>query len=136
MDTVWAVLNDRFRIMSHYAEGVVKPLAKQEVRRADASARRLLRRARSVLCRDDGIVRERDRHDINAILASSPVLKTIYEKRLELNAVWAKRGGNAEDLLREFRDWCASAEETGIQALRDFVGELKSYSMPLRVATT
>ena len=136
MDTVWAALNDRFRIMSHYAEGVVKPLAKQEVRRADASARRLLRRARSVLCRDDGIVRERDRHDINAILASSPVLKTIYEKRLELNAVWAKRGGNGEDLLQAFRDWCASAEETGIQALRDFVGELKSYSMPMRVATT
>lgn len=136
MDTVWAALNDRFRIMSRYAESVVKPLAKQEVRRADASARRLLRRARSVLCRDDTIVRERDRHDINAIVESSPILKTIYEKRLELNAVWAKRSGNGDDLLKAFRDWCASAEETGIQALRDFVHELKSYSMPLRVATT
>ena len=62
------------------------------------------------------------------------MLKTIYEKRLELNAVWAKRGGNAEDLLKAFGDWCAAAEATGIQALRDFVHELKSYSMPLQAA--
>ena len=72
--------------------------------------------------------------DINAILASSPVLKTIYEKRLELNEVWAKRGGNGEDLLKAFGDWCTSAEATGIQALHDFVRELKSYSIPLKAA--
>ena len=42
--------------------------------------------AAAALCLDDGIVRGRDRHDINAILASGPALKTIYEKRLELNA--------------------------------------------------
>ena len=139
MDTVWAALNDRFRIMARYAESVVKPLAKQEVRRAAGAgrgARRLFRRARSVLCRDDGIVCERDRRDINDIVASSPILKTIYEKRLELNAVWAKRGGNGDDLLTAFHDWCVSAEETGIQALRDFVHELKSYSMPLKAAAT
>ena len=130
MDTVWAALNDRFRIMSRYAESVVKPLARQELRRTVGPARRLFRRARSVLCRDDGMVGERDRRDINAILASSPVLKTIYEKRLELNAVWAKRSGSGDDLLKAFGDWCHSAEATGIQALREFVRELKSYSMP------
>ena len=135
MDTVWAALNDRFRIMSRYAESVVKPLAKQEVRRADVSARRLLKRARSLLCREGVMVRERDRRDINAIVTSNAILKTIYEKRLELNAVWAKRGGNGDDLLKAFKDWCVSAEETGIQALGDFVQELKSYSMPSRAAT-
>ena len=135
MDTVWAALNDRFRIMAHYAETVVAPLAQQELRRADASARQLLKRAKSVLCREEIMVGERDRRDIKAILESSPVLKTIYEKRLELNAVWAKRGGNGEDLLKAFKDWCASAESTGIHALGEFVRELKSYTMPLRAAT-
>ena len=134
MDTVWGALNDRFRVMSRYAESVVGPLAKQEIRRAEGATRRLFRRAKNVLCREEMLVGERDRRDIKAILESSPKLRTIYEKRLELNAVWAKRGGSRDDLLNAFRDWCVAAEETGIQALRDFVAELKSYTMPLGTA--
>jgi len=135
MDTVWGALNDRFRVMSQYAESVVAPLARLEVRSADAATKRILRRAKSVLCREEMLVGERERRDIKAILESSPILKTIYEKRLELNAVWAKRGGSREDLLKAFKDWCVEAENTGIQALRDFVTELKSYTMPLGRAT-
>ena len=132
LDTVWGVLNDRFRVMARYAEHVVAPLAKQELARADASARQLLKRAGRVLCREEIMVGERERRDIKAIVESSPLLKTIYEKRLELNAVWAKRGGSSEDLLKALRDWCAAAESTGIAALGEFVRELKSYTMPLR----
>ena len=135
MDTVWAVLNDRFRVMARYAEQVVAPLAKQEQHRADASVRSLLKRAKKVLCREESNVRDRDRHDIKAITQSSPLLRVIYEKRVELSAIWAKRGGNGEDLLQAFRDWCTEAENTGIQALGDFVRELKSYTMPLRQAS-
>ena len=136
MDTVWAVLNDRFRVMARYAENVVAPLAKQELHRADASARSLFRRAKSVLCREEIMVGDSERRDIKAILESSPVLKVIYEKRLELNAVWAKRGGNRDDLLKAFKEWCVEAENTGIQALGDFVRELKSYTVPLRNAAS
>ena len=135
MDTVWAALNDRFRIMARYAEQVVAPLAKQELHRADASARGLLKRAKNVLCREEIMVGDRERRDIKAIVESSPLLRVIYEKRLELNAVWAKRGGNSEDLLKAFHDWCVAAENTGIQVLSDFVRELKSYTMPLRPAS-
>ena len=66
--------------------------------------------------------------DIKAILESSPALKTIYEMRLELSAVWAKRGGSGEDLLGAFKAWCVAAEDTGIHALGEFVRDLKSYS--------
>ena len=128
MDTVWAVLNDRFRVMARYAERVVGPLAKQESRAASSSGRRLLRRAKRVLCREEAMVRDRDRRDIKAILESSPALKTIYEMRLELSAVWAKRGGSGEDLLGAFKAWCVAAEDTGIHALGEFARDLKSYS--------
>ena len=43
---------------------------------------------------------------------------------------WAKRGGNAEELLAALKQWCLDAEETGIQALKDFVAELRTYTMP------
>ena len=62
------------------------------------------------------------------------MLKTIYEKRLELSAMWTKRSGSRDDLLCAFKEWCAAAENTGIQALGDSARELKSYTMPLRTA--
>lgn len=130
MDTVWAVLNDRFRIMAHYAENVVKPLAEHELRRAGDARRHLWRRAKGVLCREDKWVDERERRDIHAIIESSSVMRTIYEKRLELTALWAKRGGSGEELLNAFRQWCNEAEASGIQALRDFALYLKSHTVP------
>jgi hypothetical protein len=32
--------------------------------------------------------------------------------------------------LGDFKQWCVDAEATGIQALRDFVTDLKSYTVP------
>ena len=129
MDTTWAVMNDRFRIMARYAEEVVAPLIKQECRRADAGTRRLLRRSKPVLCRHTTLVDERQRSRIEQVLDASPRLATIYEKRLELVAVWSKRG-RGEDLLTAFAQWCSEAEATGIQVLSDFVEDLKSYTVP------
>jgi hypothetical protein len=116
--------------MARYAEQVVAPLVEQEAGRCDAAARKLFRRAKSVLTRDEKLVDAAGRAQIEALTGLSPVLKVIYEKRRELQRVWAKRGGDAEAMLAEFRQWCHDAEATGIQALRDFVEELRSYTVP------
>ena len=132
MDTAWAVLNDRFRVMSRYAEEVVAPLVKQERKHADALTRRLLKRAKSILCRHDTLVNEQERRHITEVVGASPLLKTIYEKRLELAQLWSEKG-RGTDLLEALRKWCAEAEETGIQVLGDFVRDLKSYTVPTPV---
>jgi fatty-acid desaturase len=130
LDTTWAVLNDRFRVMANYAERVVAPVVEQESSRLGGAARSALRRAKSLLVREESLVDDAGREQISALVGMSPVIKVIYEKRRELQAVWAKRGGDAETLLREFRQWCHDAEATGIQALRDFVADLRSYTVP------
>jgi fatty-acid desaturase len=129
-DTLWAVLNDRFRVMANYAERVVAPVVESEVQRADAAKRAVLKRAKSLLTREDTLVDEAGRDDIIRAVDGSPVLKTIYDLKQQLQNVWAKRGGDAEVLLNEFKQWCIDAEATGIQALRDFVVDLKSYTVP------
>ena len=129
-DTVWAVLNDRFRVMANYAERVVAPAVDSEVQRADASTRAVLKRAKSLLTREDTLVDEAGRATISRAVDGSPVLKTIYDLKQQLQHVWTKRGGDAEVLIGEFKQWCVDAEATGIQALRDFVADLKSYSVP------
>lgn len=132
IDTVWAVLNDRFQVMSRYAEQVVAPLVKQERERADEATRRLLKRAKSLLCRDDSVMDEKWVARREQLLQALPSMHQIYELRVKLQAVWQKRTGNREELLNAFVEWCREAEESGIQVLRDFVEELKSYTIPGR----
>jgi stearoyl-CoA desaturase (Delta-9 desaturase) len=129
-DTAWAVLNDRFRVMAKYAETVVGPLVEQELTRAGNARRSVVRATRRVLCRDDSLVDDLGKTQISEILDANPRLQTIYEFKQRLQGVWAKRSAGAEELLRELKQWCLDAEATGIQALKDFVGELRSYSMP------
>ena len=129
-DTLWAVLNDRFRVMANYAERVVAPAVEIEAERADAATRAVLKRAKTLLTREDTLVDDAGRDAISRAVDGSPVLKTIYDLKQQLQNVWSKRGGDAEVLLGEFKQWCIDAEATGIQALREFVADLKSYTVP------
>lgn len=130
MDTLWAVINDRFSVMATYAKKVVHPTIKQERKGADLYFRKLLRRGRKAISAHDAVLQERDKNHIKQITKRSPSLKRIYELRLSLNAIWAKRTGNAEELLVQFRTWCREAEETGLEHLRYFVKDLRTYTVP------
>ena len=129
LDTAWAILNDRFRVMSRYAEQVIAPSVRAECDKADAATRRVLRRARKALARESSIVTQRQQATIDSVVKASHELRLIYEHRLALNEVWAKRA-NAEELLSGLRAWCVKAEQSGIHALQEFVAELKTYAMP------
>ena len=130
VDTVWAVLNDRFRLMAKYKVDVVRPMIEQECAKVDRATGRLLRAARNALCRHEGLVDESGKRRIDKAVQASHTIGTIYNLRLRLQAIWTQRGGDAEEMLHALTQWCRDAEETGIQALRDFVGELKSYTVP------
>ena len=130
MDTLWAVVNDRFRVMARYASQVVGPLAEAESARVGVEMRPVMQRAKRLLCRTDMLVKDEDRKQIALAITSSPLLRQVYEARLQLQAVWAKRSGNKDELLAAFVKWCHEAEQSGIDALRDFVRELRTYSVP------
>ena len=130
IDTAWAVLNDRFRIMANYAEDVVAPLVEQEYRRADEATRNLFKKGKKILCREESLVDAAGKNRIAELIGHSADIKVIYEFRLRLLEVWAQRGASADELLGALKQWCVDAEASGIQVLSDFVDELKSYSIP------
>ncbi len=136
LDTAWALLNDRFRVMANYANQVVAPLVEEEYHRADTATRQAMKRAKSLLCREPSLLDDAAWNRIMKLVDTNPMLKTIYDLRLQLQQVWAKRGGNSEDMLSDLKQWCLDAEETGIQCLSDFVEELKSYTIPGRAVAT
>ncbi|NQD77827.1 delta-9 fatty acid desaturase DesA [Pseudomonas sp. CM27] len=129
MDTAMAILNNRFQIMAQYRKLVIGPLVKQELARVDASVSHHFRRAKRLLSRETSLLEDRHHVRIESLLAHSQALKTIYEKRLALQQIWARTSANGHDMLAAMKDWVHEAETSGIHALRDFAAQLKTYSL-------
>lgn len=128
-DTVVALVTNRFSVMSNYARQVMKRVYKDEVSTADSAHRDMLKRARDLLSKDDILIDETSRQDLDKVLAESKSLETVYAFRKQLQEIWMKTAANNEQLLQALQEWCQRAEATGIKALQDFADSLKNYSM-------
>ena len=129
MDTAMAILNNRFQIMAQYRKQVIGPLLRQERVSATPSQRPLFRRARGLLARETSLLKARHQVRIDELLEHSQALKLIYEKRLALQQIWARTSANGHDMLAATRQWIGEAEASGIQSLREFAEQLKTYSL-------
>ncbi|GAB3377183.1 DesA family fatty acid desaturase [Azotobacter armeniacus] len=129
MDTAMAILNNRFQIMAQYRNQVIAPQVQVEVARAEAPMRHLYRRAKGLLARETSLLEARQQARIQSILEQSQTLRVIYEKRLALQQIWARTSANGHEMLAAIRDWIHEAETSGIQSLREFAEQLKTYSL-------
>lgn len=132
LDTLRAVVLNRLYVMADFGRDVVIPVLREEVSKADASRRRFLKTARALLVREDTRLGPRDRDHLDNVLKDSQPLRTVYEFRARLQAIWGRTTVNHEKLLASLQQWCVEAEGSGIQCLRDFAQSLRSYS--LRIA--
>jgi hypothetical protein len=128
-DTAAALVNDRFNVMAQYAKRVIAPTVNAYKAELAGSGRRISRRAKRLLCRQDSLLDDASRSRLQTLI-QVPEFRTVYELRLNLQAIWEQRTGSLEDLTQSLRQWCSDAEASGSQALTDFVGDLKSYALP------
>jgi len=129
LDTVRAVVRYRMHVMASYARDVIHPVLCEERKRCDASCKRALRRARGLLKRDTALIHGRARDRLDQILARFGTLKTVYQYRQQLQAVWAGKVTSQEMLCKALQEWCQQAEATGIGALEEFSRRLRGYSL-------
>ena len=129
MDTAMAILNNRFQIMAQYRKLVIAPLVTQELAKADASVRHQFHRAKRLLSREPSLLDDKHQLRIQTMLEHSHALRVIYEKRLALQQIWVKTCSNGHDMLAAMKDWIQEAEASGIQSLREFADQLKTYSL-------
>lgn len=130
VDTVRAVVRNRLHVMSDYARQVMLPVLREEWRSADRSCRRLLRRARKALVRNETLLDARSESLLQRALNERQRLQVVYDFKRRLTALWAQRPTSHEQMLVALQDWCAQAEATGIQALQQFARRLRCYSLP------
>jgi len=126
MDTLRAVVGARMHVTAEYGRKVVLPVLRQV--RADTagwSARKL----KTLLVREQSMMDERERAQLQSVLQSSEELQTVYTFRLRLQEIWSRASASHDSLMAALREWCAQAEATGIHALQDFARSLRGFSL-------
>jgi stearoyl-CoA desaturase (delta-9 desaturase) len=56
-------------------------------------------------------------------------LRTAYQFRERLQAIWDRSATSHDKLLQALQEWCQQAEATGVEALEAFARRLKGYSL-------
>ncbi len=128
IDTLKAILTNRFQVMAEYSKNVIMPVLREERRRAGEAGSAMLSRVRTLLVREASLVDHSGQERLANVLEQHRSLNVVYQFRLKLQSIWAKSTATQTELLEALQDWCRQAEATGINALRDFVRQLTGFA--------
>ncbi|MFL6692901.1 MAG: transposase, partial [Ramlibacter sp.] len=125
--TLEALIAHRYEVMAGYAREM-RRVCKDEIavlkaRQADLSP---LKAAKRWLHRDDDKVPAAARPQLQQARAAHPVLDKMVTMREELRQMWMNTSHSREQLASDLQGWCHRAEESGIEALRQFSLKLRA----------
>lgn len=136
LETLQAIISNRYEIAAAYAR-TLRATCKQEVARLRAEHQRrdsrfsgnLSARMRVWLKQDAKDTPESDKARIDVLLTESKTFATVYSMRQELARIWERSSQSKEQLLNQLQDWCQRAENSGVDALRQFSLQLRYYAV-------
>lgn len=128
LNTLSALVVNRFQILAEYGREVVLPVLREEKRKADVKTKVIYRRAKSLMIKADEMLDEMSKQRLSEILEKCQSLKTVYQYREKLQSIWNKTSATQKELVEALRQWCQEAEATGIQSLRSFSLALRSIN--------
>lgn len=126
-DTLKALITYRFQVLARYSREVMQPMLREERKRASTASRLLLKRARTILVRDDFLMEAAQKTRLAKVLENFQSLSLVYQFRQKLQDIWNRSTASQKELLDALQDWCQQAEATGNEALRRFSRLLKTY---------
>ena len=136
LDTLQAILSNRFEVATRFARAL-RGTCQRELRdfRARAGAAAPRRRALSDWLHGmESRLSGEDARALGDFFRQSSVAAEVAKMRKELALLWDDRAATAEQLVERLRDWCKRAEESGVEALREFARDLRGYQVQFRPA--
>ncbi len=128
IDTVKAVIANRFQVMSNYYKNVIRPILKQENNAVNnKDVKKLFSRAGRLLRREDALLTTKAKVRLNKLLEAREQLRLVYAYKQSLQNVWMKTASSQKELIEALQQWCRQAEESGLEVLRQFAQQLKGY---------
>ena len=129
LDTVRAVLGNRFHILKLYGRKVIRPALKEVRLRADNEQRKLFKRARKLMTREDIHIGGEAMQTLNNVLQHNGTLETVFLFKQQLKEIWVRASHNKVNRVQRLQVWCTEAEQTGIRALQDFAAYIRGYTL-------
>lgn len=129
LDTVKAVISNRFQVMSNYYNVVIRPILKHEKSNSVVTKedKKLFSRAASLLRREDKLLTVKAQGRLQCLLDAREQLRVVYSYKQSLQAVWLKTASSQKELVEALQNWCHQAEESGLDVLKQFAMQLKGY---------
>lgn len=126
LETVKAVIGNRFQIMSQYYSRVVRPILQNE-RNANKANKHLFQRAGALFRRQDLLLSPKAKSRLQNLLDQNERLREVYNYRQSLQNIWLKTASSQKELVDALQQWCKQAEESGLDVLRQFAVQIKGY---------
>jgi stearoyl-CoA desaturase (delta-9 desaturase) len=132
IDTLKAVVTNRFHILKLYGKQVVAPVLRAQYNDArgygvSAEALRRLRRLGKLVASEAAAVDVKAMARLREALETNHALHTIFEFKQRLKSLWGQHARGHADPLARLQAWCADADASGIAALREFAQQLRGY---------
>jgi len=130
LDTLRAVVTNRFYVLKLYGRRVVAPVLHGHAAGEPSFPRRQLARVRKLMIRENTGLREDPhvRQWLENALEGNHTVRTVYSFLQRLKALCAQTTGKTESDLKRLQAWCAEAEASGIRVLGDFARQLQAYT--------
>jgi len=130
IDTLRAVVTNRFHVMKLYGRRVIGPVLVGHAEGEPSFPRRQLARVRKLMIRENTGLKEDPhvRQWLDSELQRNQALQTVYTFMQRLKALCAQTTGKTESDLNRLQAWCAEAEASGIRVLGDFARQLQAYT--------
>lgn len=129
LNTAKAVITSKLHVMADYAQRVTLPTFRDELSEIDVRYKKLVRNMRAALVRENSRLNPLHRKQLQELLQNSEALRTVYEFRCKLQALWNETYATHERLMQAIAQWCKEAEATGIKVLQEFAQGLRSYTL-------
>ena len=129
-DMLHAVIANRYDVLAKYAKSLKSTYAEElgKLKRFSPQDAQVVARLRRWLHIDESKLNGTDRNQLEAGLAMSKSLQTVYSMRQDLAAVWSRSSASKEQVLKQLQDWCHRAETSGIKQLEEFSQRLRCYA--------
>lgn len=128
VNTVRAVIANRFQLMSTYYQTVLKPLLKAEkLNTFSGQEKKLFWGASRLFKKEEMQLTFSAQAKLQALLNYSSALQQAYHFRQSLQTIWKKTSASQKDIVDALQDWCLAAEASGLEGLKVFAQQMRSY---------
>ncbi len=129
LETVKAVIHNRFQVMTYYYKSVIRPSIKSEKQKpsADKADKKLFQQAGKLMRLQESLLNPMARMRLDKLLAAREQLRVVYLYRQSLQNVWMKTASSQKELVESLQQWCKQAEESGLDVLHQFAQQIKNF---------